>query len=283
MAGSRWIRRLRFLMAGLVLGGLLLSLLTLCEGWVERTFIFFPTGALLATPLQVGLEFQDCFFPTTDGLTLHGWYIPGPRDAPVLLWCHGNGGNLSYELENLALVHRAGLGVFIFDYRGYGLSQGRPSEAGVYADAAAAYAYLTGELKTPPARVALFGRSLGAAVAADLACRVPALALVLEAGFTNVGDMARQHYFWLPGRNLYAHKFDAAARLALVTMPKLIIHGDQDYIVPLWMGQKLYDLAPPPKEFCRIAGAGHNDILEVAGREYLARLTQFLGSLKSDQ
>lgn len=265
-----------FLFLGLLLGNLTLMVFSFWEGWVERTFIFFPVRGLQYTPRDLGLPFKEIFFPTEDGLKLHGWYLPGGDAAPVLLWCHGNGGNISYEVENLALLHQADLGIFIFDYRGYGLSQGRPSEEGVYRDAQAAYQCLHDSLGVPSRRIVIFGRSLGGAVAMELATKVPARALILEATFTNVGDMARHHYPWLLGKKRWAHKFDSTPRLARLTLPKLFIHGDQDAIVPLWMGERLYQLAQPPKEFYRIPGAGHEDTLLVGGRAYVDHLKRFL-------
>lgn len=265
-----------FLLLGTVLGSVSLMLLSTCESWVERTFIFFPTRDVQYTPGHLGLDFQEVFFPTEDGLQLHGWHLPAPAPAPVFLWCHGNGGNLSYELENMALLHRAGFGIFIFDYRGYGLSQGRAGEAGIYRDARAAYQYLRDALSIPASRIVIFGRSLGGAVAVELAGQAPARALILDGTFTNVGDMARHHYLWLPGKRLYAHKFDSTQRIPHLTLPKLIIHGDQDKIVPLWMGERLYALAAPPKDFYRIAGAGHEDTFQVGGEAYLNHLKRFL-------
>lgn len=259
-----------------MLGGSVLMCLSACEGLMERTFIFFPAAQLETTPLHVGLKFQECFFYTEDGLQLHGWYVPAGGGAPVIMWLHGNGGNISHRVENIALWHQSGFGVWIFDYRGYGLSQGRPSETGVYADARAAYRHLVESLGVPPERVVIFGRSLGCAVAVELANGVPARALILESAFTNVGDMARYHYAWLPGKGLWAKKFDSTGRLSGLTLPKLFIHGEKDDIVPLWMGKRLYNLAPPPKEFYLIAGAGHNDTYQVGGPAYFDRLRSFI-------
>lgn len=249
------------------------------EHLVERIFIFFPSRKLACTPFHLGLPFQECFFTTADGLRLHGWYIPAGAAAPVLLWCHGNAGNISHRVENIALLHQVGLGVWIFDYRGYGLSQGRPSEAGVYLDAQAAYQCLCQSFGIPAASVIIFGRSLGCAVAAELATRVSARALILESAFTNLGDMARYHYAWLPGKSLWAQKFDLTQKLPRLTLPKLFIHGEQDTIVPYWMGKQLYELALPPKEFHAIPGAGHNDTYQIGGPAYLARLTSFTQSI----
>ena len=251
-------------------------LLSACEAFIERTFIFFPSRRLEATPLQMGLDFQECFFTSSDGLQLHGWYVPADRAAPVIMWFHGNGGNISHRLDYMARLHQIGLGVWIFDYRGYGLSQGRPSESGVYQDALAAYQHLCGSLAIPPERVVLLGRSLGGAVAADLATKVAARALILEAAFTKVGDMARHHYAWLPGKGLFAQKFDLTHRLPALKLPKLFIHGEQDEVVPFWMAEQLYELAPPPKELYPVPQAGHNDTYLIDGQRYFNRLKSFV-------
>lgn len=270
------LRLLLFALLGIIVAHAVLLILSLRESWVERTFIFFPDNKLEATPFVLGLNFQEVYFDTTDGCRLHGWYVPAGEDAPVLLWLHGNGGNISYELDGLARMHRADLASFIFDYRGYGLSQGEPSEAGVYRDARAAYEFLTNGLGIPPGRIVLFGRSLGGAVAADLALQVPVRALILDGAFTSVGDMVSHHYRWLPGKSRFAHKFDTAGKLARIKIPKLIIHGENDRIVPFTMGKQLYKLASPPKEFYSIFGAGHEDTLPVGGEEYARRVAEFI-------
>jgi hypothetical protein len=274
--GLRLWRRVISLLIGLGLGFIFLILLTSSESLVERFFIFFPTKDLEYTPQHLGLGFQEIFFTTPDGLKLHSWYIPAGDQAPVLLWCHGNGGNISHRVPIIKELHQAGLGVFIFDYRGYGLSQGRASEVGVYQDAQAAYQYLRDSLGVPPGRIVLWGRSLGGVIAAELATKVPVRALILESTFTHVGDMARYHYAWLPTRSLWAQKFNLAQKIQGIKAPKLIVHGDQDNVVPLWMGEKIYSLALPPKEFYRIHGAGHNDVFELGGLPYLKKLKSFI-------
>ncbi len=270
------LRLLLFAILGIVVAHVILVILSLRESWVERTFIFFPDKKLEATPREVGLDFREVYFDTGDGCRLHGWYAPAGEGAPVLLWLHGNGGNISYELDGLARMHRAGLAGFIFDYRGYGLSTGRPSEAGVYRDARAAYEYAVNGLGVPPERLVLFGRSLGGAVAADLALQAPVRAIILDGAFTSVGDMANHHYRWLPGKGRYAHKFDTARKLAQIGIPKLIIHGEKDQVVPFRMGERLFEAAAPPKEFYPIAGAGHEDTLPVGGQEYARRVAEFI-------
>ncbi len=189
-------------------------LLTLRFSLVERLFIFYPTRTLDFLPSQLGVAYQEIFFRTQDNLRLHAWYAPAGQGTPVILHCHGNGGNISHRVGLMAALQRVGLGIFLFDYRGYGLSQGAPSESGVYEDARAAYNYLVNDLKIPPDRIVITGHSLGSVVAAALAAAVPARALVLESTFTNMGDLAHYHYVWLPTVRLWADRFNAEKWLA---------------------------------------------------------------------
>lgn len=254
----------------------IVTVATLRESLVERLFIFFPSRTLDALPSQAGLEVQEIFFSTADGLQLHAWYAPAGPSEPVLLHCHGNGGNISHRLGLMTALRRVGLGVFLFDYRGYGLSQGVASEAGIYEDARAAYRYVVEELGIPPERLVLAGHSLGGVVAARLAAQVPARALILESTFTNLGDMARRHYFWLPTRFLWAEKFNAVGGVSATAIPKLVVHGSRDTIVPYELGQKLYRLGAEPKTFHTVTGAGHNDLYEVGGQSYFRVLRSFI-------
>ena len=165
-----------------------------CRGFLESTFVCFPEKVHDGRPEDYGLQARDLFFETRDRVKLHGWLLVRDPQAPFLLWCHGNAGNISHRLENIALLQQSGLNVFIFDYRGYGKSGGSLSEPGFYRDAEAAWETLVREGPVPPSRVVLFGRSLGCAMAADLAVKVPAAGLILESGFPHLGAMARVHY-----------------------------------------------------------------------------------------
>jgi fermentation-respiration switch protein FrsA (DUF1100 family) len=254
----------------------IVSLLTVRAGLVERLFIFFPTRTLDFLPSQASVAYQEIFLRTPDDLRLHAWYAPAAPGAPVILHCHGNGGNISHRVGLMAAFRRLGLGVFLFDYRGYGLSQGIPSEAGIYQDARAAYRCLVDELQILPGQIVITGHSLGGVVAAALAAEVPARALILESTFTHLGDMARCHYGWLPTCRFWADKFNAGKWLANVTIPKLFVHGARDAIVPYKLGKKLFDQAPEPKIFHQVAEAGHNDLHEVGGEDYFLALKRFI-------
>ena len=207
----------------------------------------------------MGLVFEDLRLATPDGLSLHAWYLPGPDTRRgAVLFCHGNGGNISHRLETLRILHDLGFSVLIFDYRGYGQSDGKPSEEGFYQDAQAAYEFLTQDKGFDPAEIVLWGRSLGAAVACRLAAGTQAGALVLESGFTSIPDMAAKRYPFLPSRLLSRFGFHSLNTLPAVRCPTLVIHSPEDQTVPYEFGCKLYEAAPEPKAFLEIQG-GHND------------------------
>ena len=251
-------------------------------GVLERYFIYFPEQALAATPSEAGLAYEDVSFTTEDGVTLHGWFVPGRGDV-TWLWFHGNAGNISHRLGNLKQLHdRLGVNVFLFDYRGYGQSQGTPSEKGLYLDAEAALAYLNSREDVRSDRIVYFGRSLGAAVAVDLAGHQPAYGLILESPLPSIAFVARQVYPLLPAwfvQRILRARYDALSKIADVAVPLLVLHGDQDDIVPLDAGRRLFEAAQEPKQFHVIPGAGHNDTYVVGGGPYFAVLASFLEQL----
>lgn len=267
--------------ASIVIGSALALVVLAVVLWsqIERRYIFFPTAEIQYTPGQVGLSYEEVFFQSEDGLRLHGWYVPGQSDI-TLLWFHGNGGNIGHRVEELALFHhRLGINQLIFDYRGYGRSQGRPSEQGTYRDARAALAYLEGRSDVAPERIVFFGRSLGAAVAVELAASRPPLALVLVSPFTSISDMARLTMPVLPLHWLVRNRYDSLAHIGRVNRPLLVLHGDQDETVPLSQGIKLFEAANPPKQFRLLPGTGHNDTYSSGGPAYWDALTEFIGGL----
>lgn len=243
---------------------------------IERHFIFFPERKLLATPADVELEFEDLRFSAADGTQLHGWLVPGAEET-ALLWFHGNAGNVGDRVALLKELHeQLGVSILILEYRGYGASEGTPSEEGLYLDAQAALEALIGRLGSDPAQVALFGQSLGAAVAVELAIRHPPLALILESAFTSVQEMARHHYPWLPVGGLLRTRFDSLEKIPGLRAPLLVLHGDHDEIAPVAMGKALFEAAPEPKRLRVFRGAGHNDLPIVAGEQYFVALREFL-------
>jgi len=241
--------------------------------------VFFPDRSFEATPTDWGLDAEEVFFKAADGTRIHGWFFPLPGDPPVILFSHGNAGNISHRLENVKLLLSRGLSVFIYDYRGYGRSHGRPSEKGIYQDGLAAYDWLTARKKIAPGRIVSFGRSLGAAVAIEIAARRTVRALIVESAFTSTREMAREMFlFGLLSPILPAH-YNNLEKIRDIHIPKLVVHGKADEIVPFTMGQALYRAAPEPKSFYRIPNAGHNDTYLVGGRDYWDAFLRFvLGS-----
>jgi uncharacterized protein len=249
-------------------------------GMFENHFIYFPMGEMEADPSSLALPFDDVYFVTQDGVKLHGWFVLG-ESGLTWLWCHGNAGNISHRLENLALLHQElGVSIFLFDYRGYGHSEGKPSEKGTYLDAEAALAYLNSREDVDSSRILYFGRSLGAAVAVELATRQPPAALILESSFPSVPYMARRLYPFLPVWPLLRTKYDALSKMTQIDVPLLVLHGDSDDIVPLEAGRKLFEAAQTEKSFYTIRGAGHNDTYLVGGQAYFDELRRFLQRLK---
>ncbi len=224
-----------------------------------------------------GLPLEEVWFQAADGARLFGWYVEAQADRPVILWCHGNAGNIIHRLENLKLLYQLGLSVFLFDYRGYGRSQSlRPSEAGLYQDALGAYEYLTRTRMLRPERIVIFGRSLGAAVAGELAAHKPAAGLILETPFPSVEAIARFYYGGLPVHWLLGAEFRLIDRLPQLSLPKLIIHGDRDDTIPMEFGRQVFDAAKPPKEWYVIRGADHNNTYQVGGAAYFRRIAEFI-------
>lgn len=225
-----------------------------------------------------GLPLEDVWFQSSDGTKLFGWYVERAATSAVVLWCHGNAGNIINRLENLRELYRLGLSVFLFDYRGYGRSQGSPSEEGLYEDALGAYDYLTRIRLIRPERIVLFGRSLGAAVAAEVASHKPAAGLILESPFPSIEAVAKYHYGGLPVHWLLGAEFRLIDRLPQLSLPKLVVHGDRDEVVPLELGRQVFEAAKPPKSFYVIKGADHNNTYHVGGEPYFHRFAEFVQS-----
>lgn len=272
---------LRVLRIGaLLLGVLLLGFLSGCWNWFVESQVFFPDTTIEQTPADLDLPFEDIWFTSSDSVRLHGWLIPASSANHLLLFCHGNGGNISHRLDNVRLLHNQGISVFVFDYRGYGRSQGRISEKGFYLDSEAAYEVTREWAGKHGAKLVVFGRSLGGIAATHLASTKNCDGLILESTFTNMGAMARAHYPLPFAETLLKHRLDALGQIVQVRVPILFFHGDKDSIVPIELGRKLFEAAPNPKEFVVIPGAGHNDTYFVGGQDYFKKIDSFFGSLK---
>lgn len=263
----------------LVVAAALLGLTALMLAF-ERQLIYFPHRRLELLPSDVGMRFEEARFGA-EGAEIHGWWLPAEGAQLTVLFCHGNAGNISHRLERARLMQaKLQANVLLFDYRGYGRSTGSPDEEGTYRDARAAYLYLAEKQRIAAERLVLFGESLGAAVAVQLAIERPAKALVLESPFTSIPDMARAAYPFLPPVGpLIRTRYETIAKVSRLGIPLLVLHGDRDDIVPLRQGRRVFDTAPEPKRFFAIPGAGHNDTYFVGGEPYWQVWREFLKGL----
>ncbi len=241
----------------------------------QPKFVYFPYSSLQATPRDIGLPYAEVYLTTSDDLKIHGWYVPHENPRATLLFLHGNGGNISHRLEKLWIYNQLELSVFIIDYRGYGLSEGSPSEQGTYLDAEAAWVYLTQEQQIPATDIIIYGESLGGAVASWLASRVEAGALIVESVFTSIRDMGKHYYPYLPVTLIARIKYPVIEHIKEVQCPVLIIHSPADDIVPFNMGKAVYEAANQPKDFLEIIG-DHNGGFLQSGQLYIDGLDRFI-------
>jgi len=244
---------------------------------LENRLIFHPSSEILRTPRDVGLEFQDVYFTTPDKVRLNGWFIPHPQAGATMIWFHGNAGNIADRLDNIKLLHdQTRISIFIFDYRGYGRSPGRSSETTTYLDGEGAINFVRSQLSVASDNLVIFGRSLGAAVAAEMASRYDSRAVILESPFVSIREMAKVILPALPIGPLLSAKFDVIDKVDKISVPLLVLHGDQDEIIPFEHGQKVFAAAREPKQFYPIKGAGHNDTFIAGGNRYYERLRSFI-------
>jgi fermentation-respiration switch protein FrsA (DUF1100 family) len=247
---------------------------------IENLLIFYPEAHFDFLPSDWSLTCEDVYFDTKDNTRLHGWFFPLKGEAPVILFCHGNAGNISHRLENIKLLLDEGMQVFIFDYRGFGKSGGKPSETGLYMDGLAAYDFLVNQNRIPPDRVVPFGRSLGASVAIEISLKRSVRSLIIESPFTSTKEMAKTIFLFNAFAFLLPPHYNNLEKINRVTVPKLIIHGENDEIVPFSMGEKLYQTSRPPKYFLPIKQATHNDTYLVGGKRYFETLSGFINDKK---
>ena len=258
----------------LIFGGLYLAFMILLYIFQAR-LIYFPIKSLAASPTHLGLVYEEVWLETEDGLRLHGWFIPAESALRTVLFFHGNAGNISHRLESIEQFHRLGLNVFIIDYRGYGQSEGTPSELGTYRDGEAAWHYLVDQRQIPPEQIVIFGRSLGGGVGAWLAQKYQPGALILESTFASVPAVAAKHYPFIPVRLLARIHYNTLERIPEVNCPVLVIHSPDDEIIPYSNGESIFKAALPPKEFLQIKG-GHNEGFLISQAKYEAGLRDFI-------
>lgn len=246
----------------------------------ERRSMFvpdrYPNG--IWNPRPYGLPAVDVWFESLDGTDLHGWWIPHRRARGTLLYCHGNSGSIAHQIGAMRFLRRLGAHLFVFDYRGYGRSAGRPSESGLYRDVRAAWRRVVDGFGQDPSTVVLFGHSLGGAVAIDCALEHRPAGLIVQSSFTSMKDAARAVFPTLPVHWMARSRFRSLDKVSRIEGPKLFVHGVADGTLPPTMSERLYEAAADPKDLYLVRGGGHNDVYRHGGLAYLRRLRRFFDS-----
>ena len=239
-----------------------------------------PGRTLTASPNDIGLDYEDISLTTSDNERLHGWYIPAANSRGVLLFFHGNAGNISHRLDSIKIFHKLDLDTMIIDYRGYGQSTGEASEHGTYLDAQAAWDYLINNRRIPAHRIIIFGRSLGGAIGAWLGVQNTPAAVIIESSFSSGADMAHRLYPFLPTRLITRLKYPVADYAGRLNCPVLVVHSRHDEIIPFSMGQEIYAAVKQQKKFLELRG-DHNNGFLVSQGEYIAALKDFTQAILS--
>ena len=260
--------------------------------WCEPRMLYYPVREIDSTPDKLGLKYDDVTLVTSDGVHINGWFLPAPESpitnhqSPItdhrppitILFFHGNAGNISHRFEKLDILHGLGVDVFIIDYRGYGRSEGTPTEDGTYRDARAAYEYLTKTRNRGPRTLVVYGESLGSAVAAELASKVDVGGLVLEEAFTSVADVGQRMFPFLPVRWCVRNRYDTLSKMPRIRAPVLIFHSRDDEFFDLRHAQRLFEAANDPKQLVELRGR-HNDAFLTSAEAYRNGLKEFLERL----
>ena len=237
--------------------------------------VFVPFKEIEITPDEINLAYEDVFVDVEPDVTINAWYFPASDSGRTVLFCHGNAGNISHRLETVRFLLDQGSSVLLFDYRGYGRSTGSPSEDGLYADAVACYKWLIEKKGVTPDNLVIFGRSLGGAVAVELASQVECSGVIVESSFTSAAAMGRNLFPFFPIQLILRYKFDTVDKIGQLKQPVLIAHSPQDDIVPFAMGQKLFEAATEPKTFIELSG-GHNELVYLVDSEYVSAIRSML-------
>jgi len=250
--------------------------------WFEHSQVYHPDRVLAATGAALGRSFEDVSFKASDGVELNGWFFPAStnshRPRLAVLVCHGNAGNISHRLDTCIALLATGVNVFVFDYRGYGRSEGRPSEEGTYRDAQAAYQWLR-QKGFPGTNIIAFGESLGGGVAAELAAREPVGGLVLQSTFTSIPDMGAELFPWLPVRWLGTIRYDTHSKLPRLKVPVLVMHSPVDELVGFHHGQRNFAAANQPKLFWELRGDHNNPLADT--QHFIAGIEKFLSLIET--
>jgi fermentation-respiration switch protein FrsA (DUF1100 family) len=270
---KRLMTSLLFILCGVYFGMLILLFL------MQSRLVYFPSKEIVCTPADIRLQYEDITMKTSDGLNLNAWFVPAKSPTGTVLFCHGNGGNISYALDVAETLNKFNLNVLLFDYRGYGKSEGSPTENGTYADADTAYRWLIKDKNIPEDSIIVIGRSLGAAIAANLAKNHNPRLLILESGFSSTADVAAKQYPIFPVRLLCRYKYKTADYVKDIKCPLLVVHSPDDEIVHYSNGIKIFNSAKEPKEFLEIRGS-HNEGYSDSGDTYTNGLKDFIGEVR---
>ena len=244
---------------------------------LQKKLIFSPSRNMVAKPSDLGLDFDDINFINRDGISLNGWFVPAKNAEFTVLFCHGNGGNISHRLDTISLFNKLPANFFLFDYQSYGRSSGVASENGLYEDVDAAWCYLTETRKIEPENIIIIGRSLGGAVAAHAAEKYSPGGLILESTFTSLPEIAKKRMPFLAVSWLINYKFTTLESLIKVKCPVLVIASPDDNIVPFSFSQKLFAGASEPKTFVQLTG-DHDDCYFLCRAKYVLAVTNFFGT-----
>jgi len=266
---KRLMFSLLFILCGVYFGMLILLFL------MQSRLVYFPSREIVCTPADIRLQYDDITMKTSDGLNLNAWFVPAKVPTGTVLFCHGNGGNISYSLDVVENLNKLNLNVLIFDYRGYGKSEGVSTENGTYTDAETAYRWLIKDKNIPENEIIVMGRSLGAAIAANLAKKNNPGLLILESAFSSTPDVAARQYPIFPVKLLCHYKYRTAEYVKDIKCPVLVVHSPEDEIIPYSNGKKIFSSAREPKEFLDISGS-HNEGYSDSGDTYVNGLRGFI-------
>jgi len=244
--------------------------------FIEKQSLYAPFKTIEATPKAIGLHYEEVTVTTGDGVELTGWFIPAERSRATLLLSHGNAGNISHRLDKIKILNDLNLDILIYDYRGYGMSTGEPSEDGLYMDVKAMYDYLVDDRKISPEKIIAYGESLGGTVAVNLAVKNEVGGIIIESSFTSVYDMSKKILLYVP-RFVLKTEYDSLNKIKNIRAPKLIMHSPSDGVIPYSHGRKLFDNAGDPKVFLELQG-GHNDGFLVSGEIYSKGIDEFINT-----
>jgi pimeloyl-ACP methyl ester carboxylesterase len=244
----------------------------------QSKYVYFPTADIVATPSDMGLYYRDLMLETNDGIKISAWYIPAENTEATILFFHGNGGNISHRLEFIEMFYSLGISTLIIDYRGYGKSEGFPTEKGTYLDSEAAWNYLVKEKNNEPSSIIIYGRSLGGPVAARLAEKHHPGALILDSTFTSLKDIGAKLYPYLPVRKFLKFNYETIAHLKETDFPVLIIHSVEDDYIPFHHAEKLFDRIDGQKKLVSTSG-GHNTNFTISRNAYKNNISDLLKSI----